>query len=253
MDTPAEERFDRVTRLVNRLFNVPVSRVSLVDSNRQWFKSCFGLPVLETDRDISFCGHTILDDCVLVIENALEDERFSDNPLVTGEPNIRFYAGFPLRMPNGMKMGTLCLIDDQPRVFTKEDEETLKDLASMVVDEHISTQLATIDELTMISNRRGFLELSQKGISQCNRHNERAILLYLDLDHFKAINDNYGHDCGDKALIEFSKMLSQVFRETDIFGRLGGDEFAVLISDASESSVEEIEALTTCFIFYPLS
>jgi len=90
LDTPAEERFDQITRMAKRLFNVPIALVSLVDSNRQWFKSRQGLDALETPRDISFCGHTILDEAVFIIENAIEDQRFADNPLVCGAPNIRF-------------------------------------------------------------------------------------------------------------------------------------------------------------------
>lgn len=97
LDTPPEERFDRLTRLAQQLINVPIAVVSLVDSNRQWFKSCQGLDASETPRNISFCGHAILDNELFVIPDALLDTRFSDNPLVTGAPNIRFYAGQPLK------------------------------------------------------------------------------------------------------------------------------------------------------------
>ncbi|MFM5486675.1 GAF domain-containing protein, partial [Aeromonas veronii] len=96
LDSPAEERFDRITRMARNMFDVPIALVSLVDENRQWFKSCCGLPVLETPRDISFCGHAILGEELFVVEDAAQDPRFSDNPLVTGEPHIRFYAGHPL-------------------------------------------------------------------------------------------------------------------------------------------------------------
>ena len=111
LDTPAEERFDRLTRLAQRLFNVPIALVSLIDSNRQWFKSCQGLDVRETPRDVSFCAHAILGNDLLVVPDAAADARFADNPLVTGEPFIRFYAGCPLKAPNGSLLGTLCVID----------------------------------------------------------------------------------------------------------------------------------------------
>ena len=111
LDSAPEERFDRLTRLAKRLFNVPIALVTLVDSNRQWFKSCVGLGVSETPRNVSFCGHAILQDELLMVADAKQDERFYDNPLVTGEPKIRFYAGYPLTVPDGNKMGTLCLID----------------------------------------------------------------------------------------------------------------------------------------------
>ncbi|GGC64907.1 GAF domain-containing protein [Marinobacter halophilus] len=132
LDTPPEERFDRITRLAARLFDVPICLVSLIDANRQWFKSCYGLGVRETARDISFCGHAILGTDTFVVENALQDERFADNPLVTGEPNIRFYAGAPLEDRHGHRLGTLCLIDRSPRPFPDDDKQALRDLADMV-------------------------------------------------------------------------------------------------------------------------
>ena len=115
LDTPAEERFDRITRLAKRLFGVPIALVSLVDESRQWFKSRQGLDATETPREISFCGHSILCDDTMVIADAAQDERFADNPLVTDEPHIRFYAGCPVQTPDRQRIGTLCIIDRQPR------------------------------------------------------------------------------------------------------------------------------------------
>lgn len=132
LDTPPEERFDRLTRLAARTLNVPIALVSLIDTDRQWFKSRQGLDARETGRDISFCGHAVLREETLVIENALDDERFFDNPLVTGDPHIRFYAGAPLHDPQGQRVGTLCIIDRKPRSFSEEDKITLRDLADLV-------------------------------------------------------------------------------------------------------------------------
>ena len=129
LDSGAEERFDRITRLARRLFEVPIALITLVDGQRQWFKSCQGLSVSETPRDISFCGHAILDEAGLVVENALADARFADNPLVTGPPHIRFYAGAPLHEAGGQRIGTLCIIDDKPRRFSEQDQLALRDLA----------------------------------------------------------------------------------------------------------------------------
>ncbi|MEP3562962.1 MAG: GAF domain-containing protein [Marinobacter sp.] len=132
LDTPPEERFDRVTRLAAQLFDVPICLVSLVDSDRQWFKSCYGLDASETGRDISFCGHAILGPNVFVVEDTLTDERFADNPLVTGGPNIRFYAGAPLADLEGYRLGTLCLIDSTPRTFSEKQQQALRDFADIV-------------------------------------------------------------------------------------------------------------------------
>ena len=130
LDTPPEERFDRITRTAQRLFDVPIVLVSLVDVDRQWFKSCIGLHMPETDRSISFCAHALLGDEPLVIPDVRADERFADNPLVTGEPFIRFYAGQPLRSGRGRKVGTLCVIDRQPRTVRAADLEALRDLGA---------------------------------------------------------------------------------------------------------------------------
>ena len=132
LDTHADDRFDRLARMAKRLFDVPIALVSLADANRQWFKSCIGLDVYETPRDISFCGHAILSDNIFIIPDTLEDKRFADNPLVTNAPNIRFYTGCPLKAPNGLKVGTLCIIDHAPRHFSEDDLMALADLANMV-------------------------------------------------------------------------------------------------------------------------
>lgn len=239
LDTPPEERFDRLTRLAKRMFNVPIALVSLVDENRQWFKSCVGLDVRETPRDISFCGHAILGNEIFVINDTFKDERFSDNPLVLNEPKIRFYAGCPLRYLDGSMLGTLCIIDTKPRVLNKDDLDALKDLAELAEQELMAVQLATIDELTGIPNRRGFIKLAQHAIDMCARHNLFASLTFFDLDNFKSVNDRFGHAEGDRALIAFADKMQHVFRDSDVISRLGGDEFAVLLTDKSLESAHK--------------
>ncbi len=135
LDTEPEERFDSITAFCATAFRVPIALVSLIDADRQWFKSRQGLDACETGRDISFCGHAILQDDPLVVPDALEDPRFADNPLVTGEPKIRFYAGMPLRLSSGVRVGTLCLIDRKPRRLEPEDLVLFRDLARLVVRE----------------------------------------------------------------------------------------------------------------------
>ncbi|WP_371504647.1 ATP-binding protein [Nitrosopumilus adriaticus] len=135
LDTPPEERFDRITKIAQIMFDVPIALVSLVDSNRQWFKSCAGLSARETPRSMSFCSHAILNEDIMTIEDATKDNRFSDNPLVTGDPFIRFYAGKPIRGLDNKMLGTLCIIDKKPRVFSKADKSVLTDLANWVENE----------------------------------------------------------------------------------------------------------------------
>jgi diguanylate cyclase (GGDEF)-like protein len=241
LDTAPEERFDRITRLAQRIFGVRIVLVSLVDSERQWFKSAQGLEeVRETSRSVSFCGHAILDDDVLHVPDARADERFHDNPLVTGEPNIRFYAGCPLRASNGRKLGTLCLIDSEPREFAADDRLLLKDLAAMVEHEIASLQLATLDELTLVCNRRGFNLLGGQALALCQRQGLGASLLVFDLNNFKPINDSFGHAEGDRALLAFANLLRESFRESDVIARIGGDEFAALLAGSDAQRVQGI-------------
>ena len=237
LDTAPEERFDRITRMAKRMFGVPISLVSLVDSERQWFKSAQGLEATETPRNISFCGHAIAGDELLYVPNALDDERFNDNPLVAAEPHIRFYAGNPLKAANGHKVGTLCLIDSEPRELDEEDKLLLQDLAVMVEHEIAAIQLATLDELTGISNRRGFNMLAVHALSLARRYGLTATMLVFDLNGFKPINDTFGHAEGDRALVAFAKLLKESFRDSDVFARIGGDEFVALLVDTDAEKV----------------
>jgi diguanylate cyclase (GGDEF)-like protein len=240
LDTAPEERFDRLTRMARRLFDVPIALVSLVDQNRQWFKSCVGLDVRETDRDISFCGHAILGDSIFIIPDAARDARFADNPLVVEEPRIRFYAGCPLKFLDGSKLGTLCIIDQKPRQLDQDDLETLKDLAGMVERELAAVQLATLDELTNINNRRGFMLLAEHSLKLCERQKIPAVLVYFDLNQFKPINDRFGHAEGDRALTAFAEQVRSLSRDLDLLARVGGDEFVILLSNASIATAQHL-------------
>lgn len=146
LDTPSESSYDDITALAAYICDVPIALISLVDCDRQWFKSKVGLEVNETSRDVSFCAHAILERETMVVHDALRDERFVDNHLVTCAPGIRFYAGVPLVTPSGQAIGTLCVIDRQPRELSETQQRTLEALARQVVTQielrRISSQLA---------------------------------------------------------------------------------------------------------------
>jgi phosphoribosyl 1,2-cyclic phosphodiesterase/CheY-like chemotaxis protein len=135
LDTEPEERFDRITRIAAALFDVPMAVISLVDENRQWFKSCVGSNTKETPRDAAFCAHVVYNREPMIVSDAFQDVRFADNPLVLNEPRIRFYAGYPLMLDDGSCIGTLCLLDTRPRTLEDSDLERLHDLADMVLRE----------------------------------------------------------------------------------------------------------------------
>jgi len=237
LDSLPEERFDQLTRIARRIFDVPIAQVSLIDADRQWIKSSAGYPRAESPRDVAFCAHAILSAEVMHVEDARADERFHDNPLVLGDPNIRFYAGCPLRV-NDHNLGTLCLISREPRSFSAEEEQILRDLARMAEQSLAAEQLAVTDNLTQLTNRRGFEMFAGHILAVCKRLNRAATLLFFDLNRFKPINDEYGHAEGDRALCSFANCLVSEFRESDAIARLGGDEFVVLLTGVALPEAE---------------
>jgi GAF domain-containing protein len=136
LNTKREERFDRITKMTLERFNVPISTISILDSDREWYKSCQGLDAREGPRSTSFCGHVISQNYIFVIEDTLLDPRFADNPQVTGKPFVRFYAGMALcNKKNGLTVGVLCIKDTKPRKFSRQDILDLKDLAHLAEEE----------------------------------------------------------------------------------------------------------------------
>lgn len=236
LDSPAEDRYDRITRLARRLFGMPMSLISLIDADRQWFKSSQGLGVSETPRDIAFCAVAVACHEMLVVEDASSDPRFHANPLVTGEPHIRFYAGAPVSAPNGSTLGTLCIIDTAPHAFDARAQRLLAELARLVEVEFSLDASATIDRLTSLSNRQGF-EARAAGLLDLFRLLHRPVsLLFFDLHGLRRINERAGALAGDRVLLAFTSLLKRTFRESDLLARFGGDEFVALMCDTDARS-----------------
>lgn len=238
LDTAPEAGFDRVTALVRAVLHVPIAAVSLIDSDRQWFKSVQGLDCRETPRSDAFCSYTIQQRAPFLVADAEADPRFRMNPLVRGAPNIRAYLGVPLNTPDGYNLGSLCAIDRIPRSFSPKEIELMQGFAALVVD-HLELRLmAHSDALTGAMTRRAFLARIE-----AERWRGGVVALF-DLDHFKSINDQYGHGVGDEVLVEVVRVCRAHLSPSDAIGRLGGEEFAVhLPGIGSDEAVALLEPI----------
>ncbi|WP_108661600.1 sensor domain-containing diguanylate cyclase [Acuticoccus kandeliae] len=249
-DTPQEAAFDHITNLVRATLNVPMSAVTLIDHDRQWFKSTVGINACETAREDSFCTVTIRQREPMVVENALEHPLFRDNVFVQGAPFVRSYAGAPLVMPDGYQVGALCAIGDEARTFSEFELSVLSQLARCVVQEMELRQRASLDPLTGLMCRHPFLKRLQWSVDAFARSGEPAALSILDLDHFKSINDRFGHDVGDRVLSAVAETCRNTLGHKAHFGRLGGEEFAIglpglAIDDAHRSLERTREAIAS--------
>jgi diguanylate cyclase (GGDEF)-like protein len=290
LDTPPEQRFDDLTLLASRVAQAPIALVSLVDRDRQWFKSRVGLDVTETPRDQAFCAHAILTPEVpLVVADAAKDPRFIDNPLVTGGPGIRFYAGTPLVDEYGKALGTLCVIDVVPRELDAEQLESLQALGRQVVAQLRMTRLiralqeqndeqarsyrrmmeyksrleesveqlehlSTTDALTSLANRRAFEQQLLHELERSGRYGSPLSVVLIDIDHFKRINDQHGHTMGDQVLGEFGALLKANRRSCDTAARYGGEEFALILPNTGcQEALALAERLRQQFADYPLA
>ena len=237
LDTADEQEYDDLTTMAAAICDVPISVISLIDENRQWFKSRHGIAATETPREDAFCAHAILrPDEIMEVRDSALDRRFAGNPLVTGGPKIRFYAGAPLLSADGAAIGTICVIDQKPRELTELQKKGLAALSRRVVAQfemrQVMAQLelqSMSDGLTGVWNRRAFDRRLREEWARHARLGQPLGLLMLDVDKFKSFNDEFGHPQGDRALITVARTMEATLRDSDFFARYGGEEFAVLL------------------------
>ena len=248
LDTAPADAFDVFPTLARSLFSTPIAAISFIDKDRQWNKSEVGLGVTELPRAHSLCAHAI--NCptdTLYVPDTTRDPRFADNPFVTGDFHLRFYAGVPITDADGYALGALCVMDHQPRTMTHQALGQLRDLAvgvgSTIRLHGLSEErrlLCVTDPLTTIENRAGFDHRLRRALASEGGLGCGIALLFLDLDGFKSINDLFGHAGGDAALQEVARRLVCVTGERGSVARFGGDEFCILLSDMSPSDLQTI-------------
>jgi diguanylate cyclase (GGDEF)-like protein len=234
LDMPPDERFERLARLARHLFDVPTALVHLEVSDRLWSRNRDGSDTPRDPRTLSLCQALRGDDRLLVVRDTREDPRTRDEPLVlTGDDPVRFVAGVRVRSPDGTRLGTLYVMDREPRALDDSERGLLRDLGALMERELATLEMATTDELTGLTNRRGFHATAAHSLALCRRLDRPATLVLFDLNDFKRVNDVLGHAAGDAVLAAFAEDLLATFRDSDVVCRLGGDEFAVLLSGAT--------------------
>lgn len=250
LDTPIEERFERITRLARKFYQMPMAALSLIDADRQWCKSAPGIPVRETDRSISFCGHTIADGDRLVVEDAAEDPRFFDNPLVTEEPHIRFYAGVPVHGRDHARVGTLCIMDNQPRQAADMDLSVLADLAALAEREFLfesplNSRLAAsgpamagdllLDEVTGLWNWNGITRLLEETSHRLRLIGGQQSLTWLHVDYTLPANPTA------EAINDIQRQLAGEILSTldyqDTAGLVTGGQFLLITNDSEPDTL----------------
>lgn len=253
LDTPAEERFDRLTRLTTRVFAAPAVTISLVDETREWVKSAIAFPHEQIARRVSFAAHAIGSGDLFVLGDATRDPRFTDHPLVTGGPRFRFYAGQPLHSSDGTQPAVLSIYDTQPRPFTMGDRQLLSDMAAIVERElgesglsgaqlhHAGSggrEMSRVDPLTRLWTRQAMFDIARHELSQARTEQTSVALLIVDIAPVNDVLLN-GQPADSWVLGETARVLRTSLRPYDVLARFAGQEFAALLTGVDPNNAAD--------------
>lgn len=274
LDSEREKSFDDLVVIAKAVCGTTMAAVTLIDVERQWFKSIQGIDAAENLRSESMCGHAILQPReIMVVEDAQQDVRFHDNPVVTGDPHVRFYAGAPLISSDGLPLGTLCVFDPNPQHLAPDKAEALAALSRQVmlvmelrrfaldIQNHMVqrddyerllseyhdvllaqnadlTEQSRTDALTGLPNRRAMAAALQDAVVSADGQPRQTCVALIDIDHFKHINDFQGHATGDRVLAELGALLRSHFAGRGLAARYGGEEFVALMPDVDLRTAE---------------
>jgi diguanylate cyclase (GGDEF)-like protein len=255
--TPLEERFERITRIARRAMQVPVAAITLLNDEKQWFKSAAGWGISELPREHGICRFTVEENRLVTIGDTSKDSRSAQSPIVVSAPRFRAYAGQPLADEHGNAAGTFCVFDLKPREFTAADRQTMADLGALAQRELLSDRLSDahseltaklsvarresmMDPLTRLWNRRGASVLLKSAFAAADQRGTPLTLALLDLDNFKRVNDSYGHQIGDEVLRKVASRLISAVRSNDMVCRIGGDEFLILMSETDARAASQV-------------
>ncbi|WP_050762908.1 diguanylate cyclase [Reinekea blandensis] len=236
----SEERFDRIIRIAQRMFAVPMADFSVIDADSQHLKSAYGYSLSRIDRIDSLANHAMMRNGVFVVNDAQEDDRFSGNPLIISQPKIRFFASYPIRTRSGQRVGALSIADRVPRSLSAHDQSVFRDLAEMIENELTFMQVAQFDRATQMSINDGFYSQAEQGLRVCERQKKSAVAVVFDVRRLTPATDTERDIEHDRHIRVFANQLRHFFRKSDVIGRIGRQEFAVMLLDAQGEDVATI-------------
>lgn len=256
LDSPLEGRFERITHHLGRALNVPVALFTLIDQDRQWFKSAYGFDKTDGERQYSMCAHVINEDDMLVVPNISQDERFFDNPGVLGNPNFNFYAGQPVHSPDGRKIGALCAIDTKARELKQDEADLLRYMAQLIEGElkkdvlsssqaeflnelHVMQRIALVDPVTRLWNKDAMTEILRREIRRARKTRKPLSIATIHVKPLSQIKLFHGAQSSDIVIKNIAQQILLEIPDNAAVGRIGNDCFLAILPNTNDSDANK--------------